>query len=217
MTAYCVAADLYDHGIPRGGLPNPGRIVSSASAATDILTLEGHGLRADQQVTFRAESGGSLPAGLVAGTTYYAIPLTDSTFQVSASSGGSAVNITTAGTNTILITSLPFDAVIEWASAMVDDFLPAHAVPLTSPYPPSVVAVTADLAAWRMLAVLGGATEGVTSKLEEAKRLLDRWAKAIPLRGGTNIPAATGLACVATAAATDPRGWIPSSGGGYLP
>ena len=216
MTSYCTDADLYDHGIPEGGLPNPGRI-AAASASTDILTLDGHGLAADDAVVLRAESGGSMPSPLVAGTTYYAIPLTDSTLQLAATAGGAAISLTTAGSNVILVAPRPTAAAIEWASAMVDDFLPAHMVPLTSPYPPSVVAVAADLAAWRLLARAGQATAPVTQKLDEAKRLLDRWAKGIPLRGGTNVPAAAGLATAAVATAVDPRGWIPSGGWGYLP
>lgn len=215
MSAYCVTADLYDHGLPRGGLPNPGRLVADVTIATEVLELDGHGFRDDAELIFRAEAGGSLPSPLVAGTTYYAIVVSDSTFQVAATAGGAAIDLTTAGSNIVVVTPLPFATAIAWASSMVDDFLPAHVVPLESPYPPSVVAVTADLAIARLLMHTGGASRDfVTTKLMEAQKLLSRWAKGVPLRG-ENVPPAAGLAAVAVATATDPRGWIPD--GGTLP
>ena len=44
--------------------------------------------------------GGGAPAPLVAGTTYYIINNTGSTFQLAATSGGSAIDITTTGSGT---------------------------------------------------------------------------------------------------------------------
>lgn len=215
MTAYCQPADLYDYGLPRGALPNPGRLIESVDANTEILTLDGHGFRADAELVFRAEDGGALPTPLVAGTTYYAIPLTDSTFSVAATPAGAAIDLTTSGSLVLVVTPLPFDAAIDWASQMVDDFLPAHVAPLVAPFPPTIVAVTADLAATRLLAYTGGAgREEIATKLAAAQKLLDRWAKGIPLRGSSPPPAAN-LAAVATVSAADPRGWVPE--GGTLP
>ena len=59
---YCTEADLYDYGLPRGSLPNPGRIVAEVASGTEILTLDGHGFRDDSELLFRAEAGGSLPS-----------------------------------------------------------------------------------------------------------------------------------------------------------
>lgn len=67
----------------------------TAVAATDIITsASAHGLVANQKVTFYGLSGGG---GLTAGTIYYVIAtgLTATAFEVSATLGGSAVNITT--------------------------------------------------------------------------------------------------------------------------
>ena len=93
---YCERSDVF-RWFPRGGVSNPARFVSAVSAASETLTVDGHGLQLNDEVTFRAESGGTLPSPLVAGTTYYAIPVTDSTFQVSATSGGAAVNTVSNG------------------------------------------------------------------------------------------------------------------------
>jgi len=47
-------------------------------------------------------SSGTLPTGISAATTYYVIPLTSTTFNLSTTSGGTAdVNVTVAGTGTI--------------------------------------------------------------------------------------------------------------------
>lgn len=212
---YCTKPDLYDAGLARGTLPNPGRLVASVDTSADLLTLDGHGFRADAELLFRAETGGSLPSPLVAGTTYYADAVSDSTFKVRASAGGAAINLTTAGSLIVVSTPVPFTAAIRRASAMVDDMLPAHLVPLTAPYPVVVVAVTADLA----IAVLGMLTGGsssdfVTEKLAAAQKILDRWAKGVPIRGAI-VPPAAGLAAVTTVTGLDSRGWIPT--GGTLP
>jgi hypothetical protein len=211
MSAYCISSDLYAYGLPRGGLPNPGRIASAVSTSANTITVDGHGFALNAQVTFRAESGGSLPSPLAAGTAYYAIPVTDSTFQVATASGGGAVDLTTAGVNVVCIAELPFDECIEWASNLVEGFLPAHVVPLTAPYPPVVVACTADLAASRLLAYVGGSRIDQQAKLVEAQRMLERWAKAIPIRGAIR-PASANMAITGSVSGSDPRGWIPTDG-----
>ncbi len=65
-------------------------------ASPGVFTSVGHGMVVGDKVTF--STTGALPTGLTAGTTYYVIAagLTADAFQVSATSGGSAVN--TSGT-----------------------------------------------------------------------------------------------------------------------
>ena len=63
----------------------------------DVITANGHGLVANQQIHF---IGSDLPAGLSASTDYYARDITTNTLKVSASSGGSAVDITDTGSGT---------------------------------------------------------------------------------------------------------------------
>lgn len=211
-SAYCTAADLYKAGLPRGALPNPGRLVAAVATGTEIMTLDGHGFADGDELLFRAESGGSLPSPLVAGTTYYAVPLTDATFQVAATPGGSPINLTSSGSNIIVSTPLPIAEAIEYASGLVDDFLVGHGVPLSAPYPITVVSATADLAIARLCESTGGASlEFIEAKKASGQKHLERWAKGIPLRGAI-VPPSANLAVVSSAAGTDPRGWLPEEG-----
>lgn len=68
----------------------------TADASNDTLYSEAHGLSNGDIISF--SSTGSLPTGLTASTDYYVINKTADTFQVSTSFGGSAVDITAAGT-----------------------------------------------------------------------------------------------------------------------
>jgi hypothetical protein len=209
MSAYCSQADVYRF-VPPGILANPARIVSSAVAATNIFVLDGHGLTLDQELTFRAESGGSLPSPLVEGTTYYAIPVAYDTFKVAASAGGSAVDITTAGSNILVVASLPWTAWITECSAMLDQTLPAHLVPITSTVPEPVKLYCAALLAMRALAHVGAKTDAIQSQLDFWAKQTDKWARGVPIRG-TNAPSRGNLSVRATTTATDPRGWTNGS------
>lgn len=218
MSAYCERNDLFRFGgLPPGALPNPARLVSAVDTSTEILTLEQHGLDNDEAIVFRAQAGGSLPTGLVEGTTYYAIRLTDSTFRVAATQGGSAVNLSTSGARFLLVRNLPFDEWIELASGEFDEMAVGSSVPLTAPYPKVVVGWVAMRAA--ELGCLH------TGQLQHADRIgggllkaaTDRakaWMRGVPIRG-ENAPATTSVALSGGKAGTDPRGW--ESAGGGLP
>lgn len=214
---YCTREDLYRYGLPRGLLANPGRLVAAVYPSTDIFELDGHGFGDAESgrtaVLFRAEAGGSLPAELTAGTTYYAEFVTDSTFQAYADAiGGSPINLSTAGSGIVVSTKLPIDEVSEYYSRFVDDFLPAHAVPLTPPYPVRVSGVVAELVATRLL-IIAGQKSGTMNEIElAAKAQLERWAKGLPLRDAR----ATIRANLSYSGnATGGRQWGP--GGGTLP
>lgn len=66
----------------------------TAVASTDLFTCTGHGLQADDQVSFSGLTGG---AGLTAGQVYFVIAsgLTSNAFKVSATQGGASINMTT--------------------------------------------------------------------------------------------------------------------------
>jgi hypothetical protein len=70
----------------------------TADASTDTITATAHGLSDGDLIRF--ESTGTLPAGLSTGTDYYVRDAATNTFKVSTTLGGSAVNITDAGTGT---------------------------------------------------------------------------------------------------------------------
>jgi hypothetical protein len=70
-----------------------------ASAAADTLTLANHGLVLDNGVRFD-NTDGALPTPLDSSVTYFARDVTASTFKVSLTPGGAAINLTDAGTGT---------------------------------------------------------------------------------------------------------------------
>jgi hypothetical protein len=67
--------------------------------ATDIFTLANHGFSTGSRIRFR-NTGGALPSGLSAATTYYVSVIDSNTFKVSETSGGIATDIIDAGTGT---------------------------------------------------------------------------------------------------------------------
>lgn len=82
----------------------------TVDANTDILTCVGHGLANGNPQRVQT-IGGVLPAGLTAGTDYYVVNRAADTLQLALTSGGSAVNITSAGTVPNVLGELP-DAIV---------------------------------------------------------------------------------------------------------
>lgn len=77
---------------PLGQAPMP-----FTATTADVITSPAHGFTNGQRVVFYAGNGGVLPTGITAGTLYYVISATTDTFQISTTSGGSAVDITASG------------------------------------------------------------------------------------------------------------------------
>lgn len=187
MVSYATRADLHAHGLPRGVLVEPARVVESADATSNRLTLEAHGLETDQAIQFRAHDGGALPSPLTATTVYYARPVSgsESLLEVAATAGGAAVDITTAGIAPFsLVVSLQpaIDAAIEYCSRYVDRHIIQHGVPLESPYPAEVVAIVAKLAAAELLRRLGMSIPVIEEGARIARGELQTFAKGVPLR-----------------------------------
>lgn len=214
MVAYATRQDLYRYGLPRGLLANPGRLVASVDTSTETFVLDGHGFEDDDELLFRAEEGGTLPAPLVAGTTYYAIRVSYDSFRVAASSGGSAINITAAGSSTVVSTSLEptIDAELERFSRLVDSYIPAHAVPLESPYPAVVVSIVAKLAAESLLAITGQASASITASAEQTRKELARLMAGVPLRDAAIVTQANLARAEGVTSA-----WASASGAGFIP
>ena len=211
INVYGDPEDLYDHGLPAGMLARPARLCASAIAATDVFELDNHGLSNDRVVSFRFEDGGALPAPLVAGTPYYAIVLSDSTFKVAAAASGPAIDLTTNGTSVLLITELPVLRVMERYSRFVDGFIP-HAAPLQAPYPPEIIAIVCELSATKLLCMEGQRSEALDRAEIAAKAQLERFAKGMPIRD-TRATVNTNTAY--SESVSDTRGW--GSGGRTLP
>ena len=219
MTAYATRADVYKYGLPRGMLANPGRLCASALATSDAFELDGHGLETADPFIPRAEAGGVLPVPYVAGTTYYAIRVNEQFFKGAASAiaatAGTAIDMTADGSAVVIATALPFDDVLEFYSRFVDAFLPAHVVPLKSPYPVTVTALVAELTAKKLLLIAGQSSASMTEAELAAKAQLERWAKGIPLRDSRATAPANLAYSESVPTPTGPRNWTPS--GGTLP
>ncbi len=69
----------------------------TASAATDKITIAGHGQANGTPLAF-AIGGGVLPAPLVEGKTYYVVSTATNDFKLALTVGGSAIDLTSAGT-----------------------------------------------------------------------------------------------------------------------
>ncbi len=78
----------------------PVALTSISNASPAVFTLVSHGLSINDPVVLTTT--GALPNGLTAGTIYYVISagFTSSTFEVSATQGGAAINTTSAGSGT---------------------------------------------------------------------------------------------------------------------
>jgi hypothetical protein len=208
VTDYCTPADLVTFGVPRGSIPNPGRVVASVNVTDNTITLDGHDLSDDLPIAFRAGPTGSLPAPLVAGTVYYAEPLDDTRFRVRASVGGAAIDLTTAGSIVLLLVPLDKGSAISFASRLLDNMMPAHVVPLDADAIPDVVRYTcAELAAWKLASMRGSASKSLTDMYTAADAVVKRWAKGVPVRGEPRADKRTNIAVSATAPYRDGSGW----------
>ena len=69
------------------------------AATTDVITSTAHGL-SDGMTIEVYNVGGALPTGLSAGTTYFVRDAATNTFKVALTAGGTAVDVTAAGTGT---------------------------------------------------------------------------------------------------------------------
>lgn len=212
MSAYCTQSNAYDW-IPPGTGQDVALLVSRVNTTTETLTVNGHGLADDDPVQFRAEAGGTLPTGIVEGTTYYAIVITDSTFQIATAAGGSAVNLGGTATNLLMIAPHPWTRWIEEESATLDCSLPEHVVPLTET-PAIVRKYVGAMVAKRACIRSGKSSAALDGELRDFIRPeLALWRKGIPILGAT-VPEAAGLATYGgSTTETDPRGWTSTDGG----
>lgn len=75
------------------------------NATTNTIDFTAHGLTNGQRIYLSTRAvGGSLPAPLVAGTPYFVVNATANTFQLEASIGGGAIDLTTTGASVLIHT-----------------------------------------------------------------------------------------------------------------
>jgi hypothetical protein len=209
---YCQQSDLYSFGLPRGAIPNAGRMVERVDLDENWLELGGHGLSLDDAVRFRTDPGGSLPDPVDRGVTYYARPVDDGHFQLAdglstADPPGDVVTLATCGECVILVVPMPVEAAIEFGKRVINEAIPAHAVDLVEPYPEIIVITNAELAAWKLGLVQGVKSATLTDAIDAATKRLERWAKGVPVRGAQKTQTPTNKAAAATRAYDDARGW----------
>jgi hypothetical protein len=78
------------------------RKVFTCNSSTDVFTSTSHGLTDGTSVEVEVVDG-ALPSGLSDNTEYFIIASTANTFQLSATSGGSAINVTTDGNGAMYV------------------------------------------------------------------------------------------------------------------
>jgi len=202
---FCEEADLYSYGIPRGSLSNPGRVLAGVDVSANTFLLGAHGFSSGSPCSFRSEPGGSLPSPIVSNTTYYAVPVTDSSFSVSATSGGGVIDITSTGTRIVVVAPLDIAGAISWASTMIAESIP-HLLPLTAPYPAVVVMSAAELAGAKLATLSGASTVSLSSVVDQALARIRDWKRGIPVRSA-KATASNNVSASASAASRDTRGW----------
>lgn len=99
---------LWGGGVFKGYAPNAGSPKEFiASAATDTVTCPSHGYVDTNKIVFY---GDTVPAGLTEGTVYYVRDATADTFKVSASAGGAAIDLTSAGGSACVVSTITEEA-----------------------------------------------------------------------------------------------------------
>jgi len=74
-----------------------GKGAATALASTDVITAPAYTPTNGDQVSVQPVGSNALPAGLTAGTIYFVVSASGSTFKLSTTSGGSAIDITADG------------------------------------------------------------------------------------------------------------------------
>lgn len=73
------------------------RLITACDTSDNSFTCTGHGLANNDRLIITTDAPGTNPGGVSASTLYYAIVVNSNTFRISATSGGSAVDITSIG------------------------------------------------------------------------------------------------------------------------
>lgn len=84
---------------PNAGVPKE----FIATPSTDTFTCPAHGYVNTNKVVIY---GDTVPAGLTEGTIYYVVSATTDTFQLAATAGGSAIDITSAGGSGCVVSAI---------------------------------------------------------------------------------------------------------------
>lgn len=86
----------------------PSQTVTISNASPAVVTSPSAGVRPANGSPIQFTTTGALPTGLSTGTTYWVINSTGTTFNVSATRGGSAINTSSAGSGTHTAANAPY-------------------------------------------------------------------------------------------------------------
>jgi hypothetical protein len=220
MPAYCTKDDALNW-VTHGSVTNPRRTIAAVHTDTDTLVVDDHRLKTgyDVQIWLPRNGAGEMAEPLIEGTVYYAIRLSDSTFQVAATPADAAaanpIDITSEGCDMKLVAQIPWDAYIEGRSAKLDEQAIGNAFPLAEGEP--VPIVVRDLVSIQVLGdamrFVGDTDVDLSEEQERARKELEIWATGKPLRA-KEAPAPTNTAVSGprlSGSAADSRGWSRSN------
>lgn len=71
--------------------------ITCTSASPGVITSVGYIPKLNDAVQLSFQSGGSIPTGLLVGTTYYVVAPVNNTFSVALTKGGAAINTSSTG------------------------------------------------------------------------------------------------------------------------
>jgi hypothetical protein len=75
--------------------------VFTAATSGNLFTAPGSGYSNGQAVVLFPGAGGTTPGGFTAGTIYYVVSVSGATFELAATSGGSAITVSAAGSGLV--------------------------------------------------------------------------------------------------------------------
>jgi hypothetical protein len=187
---YCSRDEVFNLGLSAQAFVIRPRPFDAIDITTGTIRLKGHGFSALDAIAFEVTSGGSLPTGLTAFTTYNPVITSFDLFKVSGFnsyvSGGSGWGIAIDPGRRIDMHALEVSAEID--EHLTDDDPPLKVDPITGKYPQVVVGLAARMTA--RAAVLSLQIENAQYRVavdrlfeRQAKDLLmlDEWRKGKPI------------------------------------
>lgn len=223
---YATAQSFYDY-LKAEAIVGSARRVISVDPGTNRLLIPGHGLISGD--VLRIELGdapygdtAALPSPLSAFTPYYALVASGDLISLAATSGGSAIDITTTGAGLLSIVvdmTASIERVLASNASRLDACLARRgvALPLVGDFP-ALTSLVCRLSAWWLL-LARGYTSGRQVDPDQDYKLLSEAAEELAdLCSGQPSDLLKDLPIAASAATSsawdlNQRGWTPEGGG----
>jgi hypothetical protein len=159
VAGYPTRSQFFALGLPRKAFPAQLQLATAADPTGDVLTVPGHGLTTGDGFRMATDAGGGiipagvLPAGLSDAVSYFAKVTGEDLLQLSLTSGGSAVDFTTAGANAfglIVDVGAKIDMMLDAVSRRADQCLKGYRTPLTGSVPMQLIEWVCKIGAYEM-------------------------------------------------------------------